>query len=133
MIHVGPAARDASTTEFFDATAEGRFLISRCEPFGHASKPQAHLCSTCGSRELRREPASGRARLISWVVIPGRPSDTEPSPPAHVSAIAQLEEGPWWWSLLVDPDPAELREGTPLRIAFERAEGGEAIPVFVIE
>ena len=67
---VGAVARDESTAEFFDAAAEGRFLISRCVPAGHANKPQAHLCSECGSQDLRIEPASGRARLVSWVVVP---------------------------------------------------------------
>jgi uncharacterized OB-fold protein len=125
---VGPVARDESTAEFFDAAAEGRFLISRCVPAGHANKPQAHLCSECGSQELRRQPASGRAQLVSWVVVPDRGGG-----PPRVPAIAQLDEGPWWWSILVGADLSQLHAGTPLRIDFERADGGEPIPVFVPE
>ena len=131
-IHVGPVGRDPSTAEFFDAAAEGRFLISRC-PNGHASKPQSHLCPTCGSQDLHREDASGRAKLVSWVVIPGRPTDDEPHPDAVVPAIAELEEGPWWWSLLIGADPSQRAAGTPLRVAFEQANGGEPVPVFVLE
>jgi hypothetical protein len=47
--------------------------------------------------------------------------------------IAQLEEGPWWWSALVGADPDSLSEGQALRIVFERAEGSEAVPVFVVD
>jgi uncharacterized OB-fold protein len=126
---VGPVARDESTSEFFDAAAGGRFLISRCVPAGHANKPQAHVCSKCGSRELRRQPASGRAHLVSWVVVPDRAGAGSP----RVPAIAQLEEGPWWWSILIGADPSRLCVGMPLRIDFARAEGGEPIPVFVPE
>ena len=46
-------------------------------------------------------------------------------------AIAQLAEGPWWWSQIVDvSDPAVLRAGLPLRIGFEQPDGSEPIPVF---
>jgi uncharacterized OB-fold protein len=125
---VGPVARDDATAEFFDAAVEGTFLISRCVPHGHANKPQAHLCAGCGSPDLRLEPASGRARLVSWVVVPDRHGG-----PARLPAIAELDEGPWWWSILVGADPGQLHEGLPLRIEFASAEGGEPVPVFVPE
>lgn len=114
-------ARDEATEEFFDGTAAGVYLIRRCEAHGHASKPQATQCSVCGSEELRWEPASGRARLVSWAVLP------TPS----VVAIAELEEGPWMWAALLCDDPGSLRDGMDLRIAFEQPPGSEAIPVLV--
>lgn len=114
-------ARDDATVEFFDGTAAGVYLIRRCEPHGHASKPQAVQCPVCRSEELRWEPSSGRARLVSWAVLP------TPS----VVAIAELEEGPWMWAALVCDDPGVLREGMELRIGFERPPGSEAIPVLV--
>lgn len=114
-------ARDDATEEFFDATAAGVYLIRRCEPHGHASKPQAVQCSVCRSQELRWEPASGRARLVSWAVLPT----------SSVVAIAELEEGPWMWAALVCGDAGNLHEGMGLRIGFERPAGSEAIPVLV--
>lgn len=114
-------ARDEATEEFFDGTASGVYLIRRCAPHGHASKPQAVQCSVCRSEELRWDPSSGRARLVSWAVLPT----------SSVVAIAELEEGPWMWATLVCDDPAVLREGMDLRIAFERPPGSEAIPVLV--
>jgi hypothetical protein len=48
-----------------------------------------------------------------------------------VLVVAQLDEGPWWWSQLVDADPAAVQVGTRLRIAFERAsDDSEYVPVF---
>jgi uncharacterized protein len=45
--------------------------------------------------------------------------------------IAQLAEGPWWWSRVVGADPGQLREGMPLRISIERHDAQhEAVPVF---
>jgi uncharacterized protein len=129
---VGPVARNEASAAFFDGTTNGEFLLRRCAPHGHLSRPQARQCSECGSTELSWAPASGRARLVSWVVIPAR-DEADPPYPTQVPAIGELEEGPWWWSKLVGTDPDCLREGLPLRIAYDRADGHEAVPVFVLD
>jgi uncharacterized OB-fold protein len=129
---VGPVARNEGTEEFFDGTAAGEFLLRRCQPHGHLSRPQARQCAECGSTELTWTPASGRARLVSWVVIPARGGDGDPDSSPQLPAIGELDEGPWWWSKLVGADPESLAEGMALRLVYERAEGGEAVPVFVL-
>jgi uncharacterized OB-fold protein len=123
-VNIGPVARNDGTAEFFDATARGAFPLRRCT-FGHLSRPQVRLCSVCGSTNLGWQDASGRAALKSWAVIPG-------DPPV-VPIVAEFEEGPWWWSALVDADLDRLADGLPLRIEFVRPEGSEAVPVFVID
>lgn len=131
-----PVARDATTAEFFDGTARGQFLIRQCVACGHFSRPQARQCSACGGADLRWQPSSGRARLVSWAVVPGRPRpDREPDPAPTIVAIAELDEGPWWWSKLVGADADSLTEGRRLRFAFERAGGDadEAVPVFQLD
>ena len=126
---VGPVARDDATAEFFDGTAAGTFLL-RCCPAGHFSEPQAAQCTTCGGPALRWEAARGDATLVSWAVAWSRPGgDREPQP--TVLVIAELDEGPWWWSELVDSDPSALAVGQRLRIEFRRAGAEhEAVPVF---
>jgi uncharacterized OB-fold protein len=127
----GPVARNPATEEFFDGTARDEFLLRRCRPHGHWNRPQAHRCAECDAVELDAAPASGQARLVSWVVVPPRPREgVEPGPP-KLPAIVELAEGPWWWTQLVDVDPSTLAEGLPLQVRFERPEGSEAVPVFV--
>jgi hypothetical protein len=128
---VGPVVRDAATAEFFDAAAGAKFLL-RCCPAGHFSEPPAAQCTTCGSTSLRWVPARGGAALISWAVAWGKAAgDAEPE--RTVLVIAELDEGPWWWSQLVDADPANLVVGQRLRIEFRRAGADyEAIPVFAV-
>jgi uncharacterized OB-fold protein len=130
---VGPVGRNDSTDDFFDGTAAGEFRLRRCQPHGHLSRPQAHQCVACGSTDLEWTAASGRARLVSWAVVPARGREGEPPPPPNIPVIGELEEGPWWWSALVGVDPRALAEGLPLRIIYERADGGEAVPVFVLD
>jgi uncharacterized protein len=125
-------ARDDATADFFDATAAGVYLIKRCAEHDHASKPQAEICSACGSTDLRWEAASGRAKLVSWAVVPGRRADPEgPEPAPTVVAIGELEEGPWMWAQLHGSDPTGLVEGMRLKIGFDQPPGSEAIPVLV--
>jgi uncharacterized OB-fold protein len=129
---VGPVARDEATAEFFDATAAGKFLLRRC-PAGHFSEPAAAQCTTCASTSLRWEAARGGAELISWAVAWGRPvSGVEPQ--RTVLVIAELDEGPWWWSQLADADAdaANLAVGRRLCIEFRRDAEHEAVPVFVL-
>ncbi len=124
---VGPVERDQATAEFFDAAADGRFVLRRC-PEGHYSEPGAVQCTTCGATQLAWAPANGGASLVSWAVAWSKPGpDGEQS--ASVLVIAEFDEGPWWWSCLEGADPARLAVGTRLKISF-RDGGGEAVPVF---
>jgi uncharacterized protein len=127
---VGPVVRDQETAEFFDGTAAGQFLLRKCDACGAISAPQAKQCGNCGSTELGWQPAAGGASVISWSVThskPGPDGDTR----AQVIAIAQLDEGPWWLSQIVDADPAAVAAGTRLRVDFQRAtDDSEYVPVF---
>jgi uncharacterized OB-fold protein len=128
---VGPVTRDTATAEFFDGTAAGKLLL-RCCPAGHFSEPPAAQCTTCASTSLHWEAARGGATLVSWAVAWGKPAaDVEPQ--RTVLVIAELDEGPWWWSQLVAADPATLAVGQRLRVEFRRAgEEHEAVPVFAL-
>jgi uncharacterized protein len=129
-VTVGPVARDEATAAFFDGAAAGRFLLRRC-PAEHFSEPSAQQCTTCARTELTWAPAAGGATLVSWTVVWSRPSgDAEPE--RTVLVIAELDEGPWWWSRLAGADPARLHVGQRLRVEFRRAaDEHEAVPVFV--
>jgi len=129
---VGPVSRDEATAEFFDGTAAGQFLLRHCPACGALSAPQAAQCEQCASTALDWRSASGDATLVSWTVAYGKPG---PSGNADrtILAIAELAEGPWWWSQLIDADPARLRVGAALRISFLRHEpDAEAVPVFAL-
>lgn len=127
---VGPVSRNEATEAFFDAAAKGQFLLLRCRPQGHFCRPQATVCGECGSTDFDHVPAAGGVRLVSWVVVPDRPAPGQDPGEPNLPAIVEFDEGPWWWSKLVDADPDTLQAGMPLRLTFESAEGAEAVPVF---
>jgi uncharacterized protein len=128
---VGPVSRDAATREFFDGTSAGEFLLRHCTACDALSAPQAAQCERCCSAALDWRPASGEATLVSWTIAHGRP-DASGVAYRTILGIAELAEGPWWWSQVVDADPALLHVGIPLRISFQRSDDQhEAMPVFV--
>lgn len=117
-----PVARDDTSAPFFEGTEQGEFLLRRCLPHGHVSRPQARQCSSCGATDLEWTEASGSASLVSWAVLS--------RDPLAIVAIGELDEGPWWWTKLVAGDPAALAAGTALRITYQQDEGSEAVPIF---
>jgi uncharacterized protein len=143
-VSVGPVDRDAATAAFFDAAAAGKFLLQQC-PRGHYSEPPATQCTTCGSTALAFAPASGGASLVSWAVtwaaaepdgesgapVAGPPVVRPPVVRPTVLVIAEFDEGPWWWSQLVDADPEELAVSARLVVGFAQPEAEhEPVPVF---
>lgn len=131
-------ARDEASAPFFDAAAQGVLMYQRCAHCGYAQLPIGTVrarCRSCGRNEAAWTPASGDATLVSWTSSPIR--TPEGSAPGPVIGLVELAEGPWLETQLRAPtevpaDPAELVEGRALRVAFERPEGSEPIPVFVL-
>ena len=124
-----PVARDPETAEFLDGTAAGEFRLRRSRTTGEYLAPQEYADST-GSTDLEWVPAAGAGRLVSWAVQRGKPVDGI-QPVESVVAIVELDEGPWWWTELLDAEPAELREGLSVHVEFVKPDGSdETLPVF---
>jgi uncharacterized protein len=124
-----PLERDAWSAPFFDAAAREQLLILRCGNCGQFSSPQARHCAFCSSAELEWVPSSGRGEIVTWTVPHRREGGT--TEPAYVVAIVQLEEGPW---IYVNGSPdAALRAGQPVSITFAPVDGGESLPVLVVQ
>lgn len=127
---VGPVVRDEASAAFFDGTAAGEFRLRHCTGCGGVSVPQAQQCEHCGSTVLDWQAAAGGATIISWTVTHSRPADDGATHPT-VLVIAQLDEGPWWWSQLAGADTDAVVVGARLTICFERAGPDfEAVPIF---
>ncbi|MEV5409885.1 Zn-ribbon domain-containing OB-fold protein [Thermopolyspora sp. NPDC052614] len=121
---VGIVRRDAATAEFFDGTARGELLIRRCEECGGTSAPQTRTCPHCASPALSWTPATGTGTVESWSVV-----HTKGLPPFTV-AIVELDEGPWLQAQITGVEPGQVRAGMRVRVAYERPDEGESVPVF---
>lgn len=128
-------ARDTASADFFDAAARGELLLQACSGCGTALTPEARTCLSCGSAELESAVVSGRGRLISWVVVHQAPIPVLKDAVPYVSAVVELDEGPWLMVRLVgDAAPAV---DDRVRVDFVRSgsedEPGELLAVFRVE
>ena len=112
------------TQGFWDAAAQGKFLIRRCRGCGKAHWYPRAICPFCAG-ETEWVEASGRATIYSYSVMRRVP---EPYAIAYVT----LAEGPTMLTNLVDCDFDSLRIGQDVRVAFKPSDGGPPVPAFTV-
>jgi uncharacterized OB-fold protein len=119
------------TRPFWEATAQGRFLIQRCDACKTAQFYPKVSCTTCGSQQLSWEDASGRGTVFTFSIArrPTHPAFNEAG--EYVVAIVELAEGPHVTTNIVGCDPEEVEVGLPVEVVFDTVgEDGIAVPVF---
>ena len=123
----GPVEIDL-TRPFWEAAAEGKLLIQRCEDCGDAVFYPREICPHCWSGNLHWEEASGRGRLKSYssVFKPGHPG-WAPVAPYHVGLV-QLDEGPTMLSHILG-EQGSLSVGDVLHFMPTNI-GGRILPAF---
>ena len=116
------------TAPYWKALEEGRLSFQRCPACAHAWLPARSECPRCLAREPRWETASGRARLVSWVVYHHAYHDYYATRLPYNVAVVELDEGPRLVSNIVDAR-SDLRIDMPLDIVIQR-EAGTALARF---
>ncbi|MCZ2441280.1 MAG: Zn-ribbon domain-containing OB-fold protein [Rubrivivax sp.] len=111
------------TRPFWEAAAEGRLLVKRCDDCGeHHHYPRA-ACPFCGSERTQWRQASGQGTIYSFSVM--RRAEVP-----YVVAYVTLEEGPTMMTNIVDADADAVRIGQPVKLKFSPSEDGPPLPVF---
>lgn len=124
-----PTVEDESRP-YWDAAAEGRLLVARCNActeFHHYPRP---FCPACWSDDVDWIDASGAATLYTWstVHLNDLPPFAERLP--YVAAVVDLAEGPRMMTNIVDADPDRLRVGMDLTVTFRDIDDDLVAPVF---
>lgn len=138
-------AMDPEAAEFWEATKRGELLVQACGSCGKLRHPPRPMCTSCRSTKRTWKKMSGRATVWSFVV-PHPPllqpySDMAP----YNVIVVTLDENPnirFVGNLcsspeapLGDVDPATIRIGEPVAVAFKtftRNDGSqETVPVWV--
>jgi len=116
------------TRPFWDAAAQGRFILPRCKACSkHFFRPEV-ACTHCFATQWEWVPASGRGTLYSYSMVHKAPAPGFAVP--LVLAVVELDEGPCVWSNVVGCDPANLRIGMALQVRFEEVFRGIHLPRF---
>lgn len=122
-----PVPAPAVTIEskpFFDAAAEGRFLIKRCTACGEAHWYPRTLCPFCHSDKTVWEESPGEGVVYSFSILRKSPSGP------YALAYVTLAEGPNVLTNIVDVAPEDLKIGLKVKVKLQPTEGGPPVPVF---
>ena len=114
---------------YWKALEEGRLTYQRCNACGHSWLPARAECPSCLRADWVWQTATGRAKLVSWVVFHHAYHGTFKDRVPYNVAIVELEEGPRLVSNVLGGGP--LRIDMPLTLHIERAEG-IAVPRFAV-
>jgi uncharacterized OB-fold protein len=123
------------TRPFWEAAREGRLVIQRCGECGHYNHPPRTACDACLSTSLAFEPVSGRGAVWSFTVMHQKSVAGFEDAVPYLTALVELEEQPLLLlvSNLPGADPATLRIGDRVHVAFEPLGEGQMLPQFVLQ
>lgn len=122
--------RTELTAPYWDSLQQGVLSYQKCRHCGHGWLPARTECPACLRDDWHWVPASGQAKVVSWVVFHiAYHKAFEHRLPYNV-AIIELSEGPRLISNVVGlTEPHALRIEQPVRLRIER-EGDFALPRF---
>jgi uncharacterized OB-fold protein len=117
------------TQHFWDGTRVGELRLQRCSDCQHTYFPPRPFCPSCSSRSVDVIKASGRGRLLSYI-INHRPHPAWDAP--YSIAIVELDEGPHMMTNVVGcpQTPEALTLDMPLEVTFETVADEVALPLF---
>jgi len=112
------------TKPFWEAAAQGRFLIKRCQACGEAHWYPRSLCPFCFSERTVWEESPGEGVIYTYSVMRRAPGG-----PYGIGYVT-LDEGPAVLTNFVGAGPDELSIGRRVKVTFQETEGGPPVPVF---
>ena len=108
---------------FWDATAEGKLLLKKCNGCGKIHYYPRTICPFCFSDDTVWIEASGKGTIYSYSVI--RRVEVP-----YVMAYVTLEEGPTMMTNIIDCDMDSVRIEMPVTVSFVDTGEGNALPMF---
>lgn len=117
------------TQHFWDGTKLGKLLLQKCDDCANVYFPPRPFCPSCASTRVSVLPASGKARLYSYVInYRQHPSFDGP----YAIAVVELEEGPRMMTNIVECDqtPEALQLDMSVEVTFEKVNDDISVPLF---
>jgi uncharacterized OB-fold protein len=119
---------NVETKPFWDATLEGKLLLTRCNACNELIWYPRQFCPLCSSFDVGWVQAAGRGTIYSYTV--NRRGQGEYRDLVYVLAYVELEEGPRMLTNIVDCDVESLAVGQAVEVVFHATGQGAALPRF---
>lgn len=109
---------ETATKSYWDAAAEGKLLIAKCEDCGKVHHYPRPFCPSCWSENVTSIESTGRGTLYTYSTV--YMNDLHPFKERlpYVAAIVELDEGPRLMTNMEDCEPADLEVGMPVTVGF---------------
>ena len=117
------------TQHFWDGTKAGELRLQRCDDCAEVYFPPRPFCPACASRNVAVVKASGKAKLLSYVIHHRKVSGFTPP---YAIAVVELAEGPRMMTNIVEcpQTPEALVLDMPLEVAFTPMDDAITLPLF---
>ena len=125
-----PPLADTTTLPWWEAAAEHRLVVQRCDDCGHTRLPPAPVCPECRSDRADWQDCSGRGEVYTYTIV-HRPIAGGQALPFLIAVIT-LEDGGGvrFISNLVDVAAQDVAIGMPVEVVWEDMSDDLAIPRF---
>lgn len=121
------------TAPFWQAAREGRLVMQRCRACREYVWCPRPACMECGGRELDWQEISGRGAVYSFTVIrqlAGRGARAFEKDIPYVIAWVDLEEGPRFFTNIVQCPVDRVEIGMAVEVVFDPASSEISLPKF---
>ena len=112
------------TQPYWDAAAEGRLLVKKCNACGELHFYPRATCPFCFSGETAWQQVSGDGVIYTYSVM------RRGAPVPYAIAYVTLAEGPTMMTNIVDCDLDAIKIGQKVKVVFKPTEGGPPLPCF---
>jgi uncharacterized OB-fold protein len=123
-----PPLINVETKTFWDATAEGKLLLPRCNDCDVVIWYPRQFCPECSSFNISYFEASGKGTVYSFAI--NRRGQGDYRDLAYVLAYVELDEGPRVLTNIVDCDVDQVSVGQKVQVVFHPTSNGVALPRF---
>ena len=120
----------ADATPYFDAAARGVLALQRCEACGAFAFPVRARCARCGATRLGWRDAAGAGRVFAHCRARRATLPEHEGRLPITLLLVDLDEGVRIPARLAAGERDAIAAGDCVRIGFETAADGTALPVF---
>ena len=118
------------TQRFWDATAQGRIELPRCDACGLVIWYPREVCPDCHGTDVTWTTMSGRGRVYSYSVTRAGAGRLWAGHLPFVLAYVRLDEGPTMMTNIVDCDVDDVRVDMAVTAVFDDTGEGSALVRF---
>ena len=124
-----PPTVTPETERFWEATAERKLVLPRCDDCSTVIWYPRLTCPICHGNNVSWIDASGRGTVYSFSVVHRGGGPWHEALP-YVLAYVELDEGPRIMTNIVHTDPHSIEIGMAVKVTFDDTGVGAAIPRF---